>query len=128
MPGMSLFRHIARVALHALAIVAVLSATFGVHLHLEEDVHDHHHDAMGHHHHDGEVDGVGHEDDEEPAGGTGGFVLHAHDSLVQSDRPQVLVTTLVESLGVTFLHPEFHLRVPSGLARDIDPPPNKRVL
>jgi hypothetical protein len=119
-------RQLARTALTALALVAFLTATFGVHGHT---THDDHHAVMDHHEHDA---GHGH-DDAPPTGGDaggdqGGVLFHAHGSAVQAGEPASVPTVVVGRDEIVADHPELLMRVPVGLPRDIDPPPNKHVL
>jgi hypothetical protein len=125
-----LARQLARASLMTLALVALLAATFGVHGH---PLHEDHVALTDHHEHDGHGnDGHGH-DDVPPAGGNHGddhsdFLFHAHGTALQAGEAALMPTILVAANEMAASHPELLIRAPIGLARDIDPPPNKRAL
>jgi hypothetical protein len=124
----------------ALAIALVLIATWGIHFHVDaHGEHAHHHAGILHDdHHAGSLDERhDHDDDadrndEDPAPTPEpepeGAFLHAHGSLIFADAAVMPLAFLEGTRATRLVHPFSHERVPEQLARDIEPPPNKRAL
>jgi hypothetical protein len=129
--------HFIRMAQTAVAMMCVLAATFGIHLHLDHDhgisgqttcsLHDQREDHHGFDHEE-DAEAVAMTQDPFGNGTEGDTMLHAHGSLMVADTPTHVAVEPHTWLVATMPQSLIDDRMPDSRSRDIDPPPNKRVL
>jgi hypothetical protein len=130
-----LVRQLIHTGMIAFAILLVLLATTGIHVHADHDDHDHHHASSDHDHHH-HADYVDHDAlptggdplGEDDSDGHDGILFHSHDVLADLMSPQVVLALGSNHYATTAKYRTSRDAVPDHPARDIDPPPNKRVL
>lgn len=133
-PVSVMIQHLLRTGMNAVAILLVLLATTGMHVHPDHDDHDHHHGLTDHDHHDhaGDVDPDALPTGGDPSGGVDdghdGLLFHSHGILADLMSAQMVLALVADNYATTAKYRPSRDAAPDHPARDIDPPPNKRVL
>jgi hypothetical protein len=123
----AVIHNLVRTGMIAGAIVLVLIAGLGIHVH-GHHAGDHHH-GVAHHDHDHDDGLIDHDDPAGgDAGGDDGLFFHAHGGMTIATVPTVTAVDLLSASLNPVRHRTFDRHAPDNPARDIDPPPNKRVL